>query len=374
MSAVAGSRSERTRRGDGSLPGVSQRRARAARNRRARRWGCAALTVALAAAGCDRVVDRQIEKGLTRADRSVLEAPGLQVVLCGTGSPLPDKDRAGACTAVLAGGEFVLVDVGPGSWETATLAGLPTGDLSAILLTHFHSDHIGDLGEAITQSWIAGRAHPLDVYGPPGTTRVVDGFDQAYAADEHYRNIHHGEAYMPAAAAPAVGHDVDLADAADADAVVFERNGLRVTMFRVHHDPVTPAVGYRFDYRGRSVVVSGDTAKSASVAKHAAGADILIHEALQPELMERVATVADRIQQPRLAKMVRDTLGYHTSPVEAAEVAREANVGTLVFTHEVPGPNNFITRRMFLAGVSNVFTGTVVLGEDGMRFELPPKS
>jgi len=375
MSVVASSPWRRTTRRRRSLPAAARIRSHHVHGWRARRWGCAALAVALAAAGCDRVIDRQIERGLTaRADRSVPEAPGIHVVLCGTGSPLPDKDRAGACTAVLAGGEFLLVDVGPGSWETATLAGLPTGDLSAILLTHFHSDHIGDLGEAITQSWIAGRTHPLDVYGPPGTTRVVNGFDEAYAADESYRNIHHGETYMPAAAAPAVGHDVELTDAADSDAVVFDRNGLRVTMFRVHHDPVRPAVGYRFDYGGRSVVVSGDTAKSASVTKHAAGADLLIHEALQPELMKRVATVADRVGQQRLAKMARDTLGYHTSPVEAAEVARDAGVATLVFTHEVPGPNNFITRRLFLAGVSGVYTGTVVLGEDGMRFDLPPKS
>jgi len=333
-----------------------------------------ALFALLAAPGCDRLLDREIERALNRADRSVLQSPDLQVVLCGTGSPLPDKDRAGACTAVIAGGEFMLVDVGPGSWETADLAGLPTADLSAVLLTHFHSDHIGDLGEAITQSWIAGRTQPLDVYGPPGTTRVVDGFNQAYAADAHYRTIHHGEEYMPAAAAPAVGHDVPLADTPDADAVVFDRNGLRVTMFRVHHDPVTPAVGYRFDYRGRSVVVSGDTAKSANLAKHAAGADLLIHEALQPDMMSRIADVAGRVGKTRLSKMARDTLTYHTSPVEAAQIAREAGVTTLVFTHEVPGPRNVLMRRMFLAGVADAFPGKVVLGEDGMRFDLPPKA
>jgi ribonuclease Z len=328
----------------------------------------------LAMAGCERLMDRQIESALNRADRSLLESPDLQVVLCGTGSPLPDKDRAGACTAVIAGGQFVLVDVGPGSWESVDISGLPTADLSAVLLTHFHSDHIGDLGEAITQSWIAGRKTPLDVYGPIGTTQVVDGFSQAYAADASYRVLHHGEQYLPANAARATGHDIPLADSADADALVFDRNGLRVTMFRVHHDPVVPAVGYRFDYRGRAVVVSGDTAKSASVAAHAKGADLLVHEALQPNMMGRIAGVADRVGKQRIGKMVRDTLGYHTSPVEAAEVARDAGVTTLVFTHLVPGPRNYLLRRMFLEGVSDTFSGEVVLGEDGMRFKLPPKS
>jgi ribonuclease Z len=324
--------------------------------------------------GCERLVDRQIEKALTRTDTAILDAPGLHVVLCGTGSPLPDAQRAGACTAVIAGGELVLVDVGPGSAEAADLANLPTGALSAVLLTHFHSDHIGDLGEAMTQSWIAGRSRMLDVYGPPGTSQIVNGFNQAYAADAQYRTAHHGEEFMPAAAATALAHDVPLDDAADAEAAVFERNGLRVTMFRVHHDPVTPAVGYRFDYRGRSVVVSGDTAKSANLLAHAKGADILIHEGLQPDMIGRAAAVADRIGKHRIAKMARDTLTYHTAPVEAAEIARDAGVGMLVFTHLVPGPSNFLARRMFLAGVADVYPGPVVLGEDGMRFDLEPKS
>ncbi len=331
------------------------------------------MSVLLVLGGCQRMVDRQIEQALTRTDSTILQAPGLHVVLCGTGTPLPDRNRAAACTAVIAGGEFVLVDTGPGSWKTVDLANLPGGALSAVLLTHFHSDHIGDLGEAITQSWIAGRARPLDVYGPPGTAQVVNGFNEAYAADALYRTTHHGEAYMPSVAAPAIAHDLSLDASPDAEAPVFNRNGLRVTMFRVHHDPVTPAVGYRFDYMGRSVVVSGDTTKSANLLAHAKGADILVHEALQPDLMNRVATVAEQVGKPRIAKLARDTISYHTSPVEAAEIARDAGVGMLVFTHEVPAPPNFLARRMFLAGVAEVFPGAVVLGEDGMRFDLPPK-
>jgi ribonuclease Z len=331
------------------------------------------LLLALSA-GCDRILDRQIEQGVNRADKSMLTKPDLQVVLCGTGSPLPDPERAGACTAIIAGGQVVLVDVGPGAWETLDLSGVPTGALSAVLLTHFHSDHIGDLGEAITQSWINGRKQPLDIYGPAGATKVVDGFNQAYSADADYRTLHHGEEYMPRAVAPAVGHDVPLGEAQDADAVVFERDGLKVTMFRVHHDPVTPAVGYRFDYNGRSVVVSGDTGKSEGVAKHAKGTDMLIHEALNREMMGRISGVASRVGQERIGKMANDTLNYHTSPVEAAELARDAGVPTLVLTHVVPGPRNFIMRSMFLDGVSDVYSGEVVVGEDGQRFSLPPKS
>jgi ribonuclease Z len=241
------------------------------------------------------------------------------------------------------------------------------------LLTHFHSDHIGGLGEAITQSWIAGRAKPLDVYGPEGVARVVAGFGEAYAADVDYRVAHHLEQYMPPAAAGAQAREVALGDAPDAAAIVFERNGLKVTMFRVDHDPVRPAVGYRFDFAGRSVVVSGDTVRSASLTLHAKGADVLIHEALQKDLIRRGVAAAARLGLERLAKLAGDIPDYHTSPVEAAEVARAAGVGELVFTHLVPSPNNFLTRRMFLAGVADVYKGKVVIAEDGMRISLPPR-
>ncbi len=323
--------------------------------------------------GCDRLLQRQVETALTR-ETDLLEGEDMTVVLCGTGSPLPDPDRAGACTAILAGGEFVLVDSGSGSWENIDLAHLPTGRLSAVLLTHFHSDHIGDLGETITQSWIAGRSRPLDIYGPPGTARVVDGFVGAYAQDADYRTAHHGETHMPRAIAPAVAHEVALGDAPEAAAVVFDRNGLRVTMFNVDHHPVHPAVGYRFDYRGNIVVVSGDTKKAASVQQQAAGADLLIHEALSRDMIGRVSDIARQLGHERIGALAHDTLDYHTSPVEAAEIARDAQVRTLVFSHVVPGPRNAIMRRMFLDGTDDVFTGEIVLGEDGQRFTLKPKS
>src|SRR5262249_30318137 len=125
-----------------------------------------------------------------------------------------------------------------------------TGALSAILLTHLHSDHIGDLGEAVTQSWIAGRAQPLDVYGPNGTAQVVEGFRTAYAPDVSYRVKHHGEQYLPSAAADTTAHEIALPQDQLSAVPVFEKNGLKVSAFLVDHRPVEPALGYRFDYRG----------------------------------------------------------------------------------------------------------------------------
>lgn len=332
------------------------------------RGACALAVTVVALAGCERLADRQVERTLTRARTELLASPDLRVVLCGTGSPLPDAARASACTAVLAGGQFVLVDVGPGSWESVDLADLPTAALSAVLLTHFHSDHIGDLGEAVTQSWIAGRAAPLEVYGPPGVARVVGGFDQAYAFDVAARVAHHGEDHLAAAAGKAVAHELAM-PAPDGSTLVFDRGGLRVTMFPVDHAPVDPAVGYRFDYGGRAVVVSGDTKRSASVVRQARGADLLIHEALQPKLVARASAVARRLGRDRLADMADDVVDYHTAVPEAVAVAEEAGVPHLVLTHLVPGPSNILVRRLFLDGVA--FDGELTLGTDGMEFVLP---
>jgi ribonuclease Z len=329
------------------------------------------VMVALAATGCDRIIDRLIERNFARVDRAVLQSPDLTVVLCGTGSPLPDAQRASACTAVIAGGEVLLVDVGPGSWEVLDLANVPTDAVSTVLLTHFHSDHIGDLGEAATQGWIAGRKRPLDVYGPPGTTRIAAAFQEAYAQDADARTLHHGEAYLPREAAKLVGHDVAIPGA---DAVVFARNGLTVTAFPVDHDPVRPAIGYRFDYHGRSVLVSGDTRKSASLLAHARGVDLLVHEALNRDVIGRAITVAQATGRERIAKLAKDATEYHTTPVEVAEIGREAGVGTIVLTHLVPAPPNWLLERRFKQGMSDVFPGEIVLGRDGMRFTLPPKS
>jgi ribonuclease Z len=323
--------------------------------------------------GCDRIIDAQIERGLTRDRTSILRAPGLHVELCGTGSPLPDPDRASACTAVVAGGHLLLFDVGPGAWKQVDLEDLPTSALAAVFLTHFHSDHIGDLGEAITQSWIAGRTEPLEVVGPPGTAEVVAGFAEAYAADARARVAHHGEAALPAAGATAVAHEGPAFEGVDAEPIgVWERDGVRVLMFPVDHRPVSPAVGYRIEYAGRSVVVSGDTRKSASVERAARGTDLLIHEALEANAVRRASSVAARLGQDRLAKLANDIPGYHTTPVEAAEVAQAAGAKKLVLTHLVPAPRNVFMRRIFLSGTGGVYDGEIVLGEDGMRFDLPP--
>ena len=116
----------------------------------------------------DAIIKRGMVAGLNRANsQSFLKDKALHILLCGTGSPMPDLTRANACVAVIAGGHVVIIDAGPGSWARIAAAGIPGASIDTMLLTHLHSDHIGDLGEVATQSWLGGRSVPLDVYGPP---------------------------------------------------------------------------------------------------------------------------------------------------------------------------------------------------------------
>ena len=340
-------------------------------------WVAAAIALVLMALALgrgplrERPTQAAIDRNLQRVERSLPDDGVLHVILCGTAAALPDAKRAGPCTAILAGGEFIVVDTGPGSWRNLDLMNLPVGRLSAVLLTHFHSDHIGELGEAVTQSWIAGRRAPLPVYGPKGVGEVVAGFAQAYARDVGYRVAHHGDEHLPAQAAGAVAQAFVLPPD-DELAPVFERNGLRVSAFRVSHAPVSPAVGYRIEYGGRVVVISGDTTATASVLRHARGADLLLHEALAAHMTERAAARARELGMPRLAKLAGDVRDYHATPVQAAELAAQAGVRKLVLTHIFPPLPNRLARRMFLEGAAARFNGELVLGEDGMRFDLAP--
>lgn len=319
----------------------------------------------------ERIMLQRIDQTLARVDESLLSDGALQVFLCGTAAALPDADRAGPCTAVLAGGEFILVDTGPASWRNLDLANLPVGRLSAVLITHFHSDHIGELGEAITQSWIAGRQQPLDVFGPPGIVKVVAGFQGAYAHDVGYRVEHHDAVFMPPGGAVANAHELAVPEGNEA-VPVFERNGMKVSAFRVEHEPANPALGYRVEYRGRVVVISGDTRKTDTVIANARGADLLVHEALASHMTNRASARAAEQNLPRVAKLAADVGNYHATPVEAAEIAQAAGVKKLVITHVFPPLPNAIARRLFLRGTAEAFAGPIVLGEDGMLFSLEP--
>jgi ribonuclease Z len=331
-------------------------------------FGAAVVLAVQAPAVQDRLFDKALAKNFAPKSAALWNSNDLGVFFCGTGSPLPSVKRAQNCTAVIAGGRYFLVDAGTGSWENIQRAGFPGERLGAIFLTHFHSDHIGDIGEADLGSWIAGRQSPLAVYGAPGVNSVVAGLNTEFALDHDYRTAHHGKGIAAPRTAGLEAHE--FSD--DSSQVIFNDDGLTVTAFPVKHDPVKPAVGYRFDYMGRSVVISGDTAFSESLINAAKGADLLVHEAQANHMVAKMQAAAEKAGIPRLAKIFSDIPTYHTTPVDAARAANEAGVKMLVLSHLTPAPDNMIAKKIFMRGVSKIRPSNVKMAEDGMVVMLPP--
>ena len=312
----------------------------------------------------------------TAAAQPASAGDSLKVVMCGTSGPLAVRDRAKPCVAVQAGGALYLVDIGPEATENLMFWRLPLATARAVFITHLHSDHIGGLGEFNMQSWVAGRTSPLAVVGPTGVDKLAAGFNLAYDMDHAFRRAHHehGDVKLPTDAgllsSTIVVMPGESQPSSPRAAPAWSQSGLTVTAIEVEHTPVSPAFAYRFDYKGRSVVISGDTRKWPALADAAKGADVLIHEAQNSDMTRLLATTLSGGGQARQASIMTDTLSYHTTPVEAAEIARAAGVKVLILSHLTQAGLPFFTPEAFMRGVDAVFSPWR-LARDGMTIELP---
>jgi ribonuclease Z len=291
-----------------------------------------------------------------------------------TGSPLIQPGRVGPCTAIVGGGLFFLVDCGPASFRVIRFLGLPVGRLSGIIFTHYHSDHIGDLGEIMTFSWIGGNSK-LAVYGPIGVREVVNGFNEAYSLDKGYRIAHHGADILPPENHGYVIHVIPPVPEGRDNIILFRDKASTFTIkgFEVNHYPVKPAYGYRFEFNGRAVVVSGDTCKCDSLIKNAFKCDLLIQEAICCEVIGKMAKVFKSRGHPntkRQAKFLDDILDYHTPVQDGFDVAAAADVKEMVFSHLVPTPQNMLLENIFFlySRKPTSWKGTATIGADGMIF------
>jgi ribonuclease Z len=215
----------------------------------------------------------------------------------------------------------------------------------------------------------------MRVFGGPGVERVVNGFNEAYRLDQGYRTTHHTPRIMPPDAwgleANVVTLDGPETDELSRTGLVLEENGVRITAIEVNHEPIRPAYAYRFDYKGRSVVVSGDLKYHAPLATAAQGADVLVIEAISRPMIQALKNAASAIGSDRRAAIMHDIQDYHIDPVEAATIANDAAVKLLVFYHLLPAPDSFITRRLFAHDVTNKRSSGWTIADDSSLYTLP---
>lgn len=267
----------------------------------------------------------------------------MELVTLGTGSPIPDPDRAGAAVLVRAGGTSLLFDCGRGVVMRLAAVGVFPPMLDTVLLTHLHSDHTTDLNDVITTHWVMSPTEAsLPVVGPPGTQGLVDRTLLMLSDDIRYRRDHHADLdWSPTC-------DVDEVS----DGVAWVAEGVRVVAAPTDHRPVAPTVGYRVESDGHAVVIAGDTVPCVGLDALCAGADVYVQTVVRPDLVRAVAS-------PRF----HDVLDYHSSCEDAGRTAAKAGVRTLVLTHPVPPPAPGSDAE-WVAGARAYFDGEIVFAHD----------
>ena len=286
----------------------------------------------------------------------------MRVVLLGTqGGPTFNAQRLGISTLVLAASERLVFDAGRGVTTGMARVAINPADVTKVFLTHLHSDHVISLPELLISPWASqGRQVPLHVWGPSGTRSMMQKFEEALAFDIHLRRD--VDEKFPAEGVKVVATDIR-------EGVVYEANGVKVTAFLVDHGPVKPAFGYRVDFRGHSVAISGDTKPSDNLVKFASGVDLLIHEVSRFKEDPLLSGPPDELlpnsrQTRRQATTIAE---HHTDGVEVGRVLDRVKPKLAVFSHYNvdPEPTLSLVRRNY--------AGPVEFGEDSMTIEIGSK-
>jgi ribonuclease BN (tRNA processing enzyme) len=248
-------------------------------------------------------------------------------------------------------GRRIVVDCGLGVARGIVDAGVSLKALDAVFVTHLHSDHVIELGPLLHTAWTAGLARPVKVFGPAGTGRYWQRFCQAMEFDIETRIADEGRPDLR-----------ELAELGEySEGTVTEHGSLRVTALRVDHPPVTECFALRFEHGGRSIVFSGDTAYFAPLADFARGADILVHEAMLEEGIDRL--VARTGNGARLKEHLHAS---HTLAADAGRIAVAAGVGHLVLNHLIPADDAEIADSHWVAAVRKSWQGALTIGRDGL--------
>ena len=287
----------------------------------------------------------------TAVDFQSFSADNIKVILLGSGvGPRIDLQQYGPSILIEAEGERLLFDCGRGATFRMAQYGIPHGSISQLFLTHLHSDHVIQIPDLLLTGWVGGgRKTQFEVWGPEGTSNMMDHLQQAFAFDIHMRRDIDEKA--PADGIKVSSHDIN-------EGIIYDNHGIKVTAFLVDHMPVKPVFGYRIDYRGHSVVLSGDTRVSENLIRHAQGTDVLVHEVLDEE------TVKAWI--PNNPQLVASILAKHTTPEQAGEIFTRIKPRLAVYSH-APNAERVITQTR------KTYSGPLQGAEDLLTIEIGDK-
>jgi ribonuclease Z len=277
----------------------------------------------------------------------------IRVTLLGTASgPRAFVDKAGISTLVEAGGERLLFDAGRGFMQRLVQAGFPMNAVTKLFLTHLHSDHVVDVPDLMLTPWSAApeRKVPLEVWGPDGTRDMMRHLQEAFAFDIRMRRD--VDESFSREGIKVVAHDIR-------EGKVYERNGVTITAFLVTHGLVKPSYGYRVDYAGRSVALSGDTSPSDNLVAFCKGVDVLIHEVIDLDVLKQLVATPQRMEA---------IVSRHTTPEQAAGIFTRVSPRLAVFSHS-PGTATILEQtRRFYSGRVEMGTDLMVIDiGDGVR-------
>lgn len=286
---------------------------------------------------------------LFAAITSAASAQSFKVTLLGTGNPRPSMERFGPSILVQAGSETLIFDCGRGATQRLYQLKVPFAEATALFLTHLHSDHTVGIPDLWLTGWIMGREVPLRVWGPKGTKLMMKHLAEAYEFDVHVRRD--VDEKLPAPGAVIEAKDIN-------QGVVYEHEGVKVTAFTVDHGPVKPAFGYRIDFAGHSVVLSGDTRYSENLIHFSQGTDVLIHEVIDPEAYHDVGNTFSAQQRQRV-------IDHHTLPEQAGTVFTKVKPRLAVYSHIVPPDVPEVVPH-----TRKTYSGPLDVGEDLMTIEI----
>ncbi|MCR8634546.1 MBL fold metallo-hydrolase [Paenibacillus radicis (ex Xue et al. 2023)] len=289
----------------------------------------------------------------------------LKVILLGTGTPRSFVGRSKSGAIVLAGNKTFLVDCGAGVVDRMIQAGVMPQRISDVLFTHHHSDHNSGFFDVFISSWrthvnaervFEGRKVPMSVYGPTTTKEIIGKMRESFDFDVNLR-VNYNKSTD-------VGANIEYFESNEG--VVYDRDGIKITAFEVDHRPVKPAIAFKFEYNGKAVVISGDTIPVDNMVKYSQGIDLLIHESYNKPWLDAL-----------IEKFPEQTVGlsnpakYHTTTLEAAEIARAANVKHLVLTHHIPAPQETEeAEAAYIEGMNEIYSGKITMARDLMEFDL----